>query len=144
MKARLPSAYPFGSAEWIRAWVEQRIAETGGGADAARAGLTAIRAVCLHGSIGYNSALAVDGSVWLNEYDPTSLIDETPWQEISGLERSWIIVLATRQFPELKGLLPLQPRRASTCARCKGSGFILQDTPCRECGALGWRSTETT
>jgi hypothetical protein len=140
MKAWFPSVYPYGTAEWVHAWVEKQIAE---GRSAAWAGLTEPRAAYLHGSIGHHAALAVDGAVWLyEEVDLVGPNSDIPWRKVSGPERSWVLVLATQHFPELKGLLPVQPRRASTCARCKGSGFIHETTPCRECGALGWHSAE--
>jgi hypothetical protein len=97
----------------------------------------------LHGSIGYDAALAPNGDVWVGQYDlgaPES--DPVTWRRIEALERLSFLVIGTERFAELRALLPERPDGAPTCAGCGGNGAFqgqLHGVVCPDCAGLGWR-----
>lgn len=136
-------------AEWLRAWMEHRLARQmsvpvslPGVGDAA---------MYLHGSIGYDSAITVQGEVWIGEYEldgPTAF--QHRWRPAGAQERLGFLVVAARHIPELSVLLPTRPHEPLCCADCEGTGQAhfratdgskvapFPEMVCGECGGLGW------
>jgi hypothetical protein len=103
-------------------------------ADMAEAG-----GVMLYGPIGSAAFLRPNGSVWVHA--AVDLINDPhtyEWYEANGNERWGALVPGARRMPKLQSLLPSRPPDAPNCSECRGSGFILGDLVCPDCGALGW------
>ena len=108
-------------------------------------------AMYLHGSIGYDSAIRINGDVWVSEYEldgPGAFQGE--WRPAGKKERLGLLVIAARHIPELGVLLPSRSPGSLSCASCDGSGdrhFRAADGSnvapfpgmiCEECSGLGW------
>ena len=102
--------------------------------------LRELNALYLFGTIGMEAVLRSDGSVLVS-------VDETwdkpkspaaPWRAATPTERTASLTIGARRLPEVAQLLPPRSPTASDCTICGGTGRILQDIVCMDCGALGW------
>lgn len=131
--------------EWIAAWIEYRIAARPSVAVA----LPGVPdpAVYLHGSIGYDSAITSRGEVWVNEYDldgPDAFQEK--WRPAAFKDGTGYLVIATRNHPELRSLLPVRTGSEPDCSSCKGTGkrhlggalIPMEGMICLDCSGLGW------
>jgi hypothetical protein len=93
----------------------------------------------LYGTIGHDAYLRPDGSVcFYRAVDWTNDPDTYEWREADHLERWGVLVLATKRYPEFLELLPARPADAPDCVQCGGSGRVIADVTCPDCGGLGW------
>ena len=110
-------------------------------------------AMYLHGSIGYESAITINGDVWMSEYQldgPSAFRGE--WRPAGKKDRLGLLVIAARRIPELRVLLPQRSPGSPSCKSCDGSGdrhfrgadgLTMAPVPgmiCEECSGLGWMS----
>jgi hypothetical protein len=108
-------------------------------------------AMYLHGSIGYDSAITINGDVWVSEYElagPGAFQGE--WRPARTKDRVGLLVIAARRIPELRVLLPQRSPESLSCTSCDGSGDRhfrgadgVKTAPfpgmiCEECSGLGW------
>jgi hypothetical protein len=93
------------------------------------------------GSIGYCGYISPDGDVYMErdfDLDGTFKIDRSIPSQMA------VIVLGSRQRPELRALLPRRKASDPDCSACERSGWmsIPVDPPgkslCTVCGGLGW------
>ena len=123
---------------WLEAWVEFEMKKSWPSGHGPRTKIPTGDALYLCGSIGYDAALAPDGTVWINEYIET---DEENWRLTTQQERLSFLVHAQRKsYPELILLLPTKPVASVPCHECAGTG-LLRISPavsCSLCGSLGW------
>jgi hypothetical protein len=106
--------------------------------DTARAELLRrLDAVYLFGTIGIEAIIKSDGSVLVSVDTPP---DDTPspWRPATPQERNGAFTIAKKRIPELEALLPSRPAHAQNCGYCKGSGYLIQEVVCGNCGGLGW------
>jgi hypothetical protein len=109
-------------------------------------------ALHLGGSMGFDSAIAPDGQVWIDvywdqeEFWKLDYTYEPQWRLTSREERLSLLARAQKHgWPELIILLPLRPTSAAECAACNGSGYIHGDFAfCLRCGTMGWLPEEAT
>jgi hypothetical protein len=131
---KAPAIFHFNSvAEWLASWVAFQLAKP-----CPSATVPSGDALYLCGSIGFDSAIAPDGTVWLNDYGHT---DQDNWRVATSNERMSILVSAQQgNYPELIALLPVRPVHANLCTSCGGSGFMHPGLRvwCPSCGSLGW------
>ena len=134
-----PAIFNFDSvSEWLADWVKFQMAKPSPSGHRPCTSLPAGDALSLCGSIGFDSAIAPDGTVWINDYGET---DQDNWRVAKSNERMSILVSAQqRLYPELIVLLPVRPAHAISCAACGGSGLMHPPLRvwCPSCGSLGW------
>jgi hypothetical protein len=134
-----PPIFAFTSiGEWLFSWVNLQMTKSWPSGHGPRTRVPSGDALYLHGSIGYDSALHPDGTVWMNEYGNS---DQDNWRIASSGERLSLLTIAQKQtYPELIVLLPLRPANATKCEACGGSGLMNQllSVNCQVCGSLGW------
>jgi hypothetical protein len=134
-----PQIFAFVSiAEWLFAWVNFKMTKEWPSGHGPRTKVPSGDALYLHGSIGYDSALHPDGTVWMNDYGDS---DQESWRVASRGERlSFLAIAQRRSYPELIVLLPLRPANANICSGCGGSGLTnrVLHINCQACGSLGW------
>jgi hypothetical protein len=122
---------------WLRAWVECRRGGCSPEILAYYDRETGNSAVPLAGSLGMDSAITVDGEVWVQFGTHADEMDG--WRRARPNERVALLVSAQRAHPELAVLLPLRPVAASDCAACQGKGTVFADIAwCHDCSARGW------
>jgi len=102
--------------------------------------LRELDALYLFGTMGMEAVLKADGSVLVSVDDSWDQPDAPPppWRPATVLERTASLVIARKRIPEVAELLPSRPPGAADCPRCKGTGRIIQEVVCMDCGALGW------
>jgi hypothetical protein len=124
---------------WLPPFVQDRMAtEAARGPQFARA-VTEAGGMLLYGTIGHEAYLRSDGSVWFHRaVDWTNDPDTYEWHQADRIERWGAILIATKRYPELLELLPARSREAPDCKKCGGSGRLIVDVNCPECGGLGW------
>ena len=134
-----PAIFNFTSvAEWLVAWVNFQMTKSWPSGHGPRTRVPSGDALYLCGSIGYDSAIAPDGTVWLNDYGHT---DQDNWRiATSGERMSFLTSAQQRTYPELIVLLPVKPTHAIPCGACGGSGLMhhVPGINCQSCGSLGW------
>jgi hypothetical protein len=121
--------------DWLRAWVELRHSEQ----PPHRLyydNETGKPSVGLSGSIGMDSAITVDGEVWVQFGMDEDELDG--WRPARPNERVALLVSAQRLYPELAVLLPLRPVEAIDCPSCNGQGVLFGIAWCTDCSARGW------
>ena len=139
-----PQVHQFCSIQrWLYAWVSFRMCELKSEGRTAYE-INGQSMIPLLGSIGLDSAIAVDGTfwIWLEELDAPEELNT--WRVATLSERTWLTVCAQRRcFPEFSVLLPLKPVGVIACKTCAGTGFVFRNsTICFECSALGWLSAD--
>jgi hypothetical protein len=71
----------------------------------------------------------------VRHYDPESgqvkLVTHQGW-------RLFALAKAAAKFPELQPLRPPRPGTATDCARCKGTGIVMERLDCGACFGVGW------
>jgi hypothetical protein len=104
-------------------------------------------ALYLVGSLGFDSAIAPDGQVWINIYwddEQFWKLDNTyepKWRHASREERLCVLAHAQKRTrPELTILLPVRPASAAECTECNGTGYLHGGNYlwCLRCGTMGW------
>jgi hypothetical protein len=140
---------------WLRAWIGRQI--DSGAAQQAEVSAVPGQAMYLYGSIGVDTALTAAGEVWVGEYEtdvPAAATSSVRWRRAEGVERLGVIVIGTRRFAELGGLLPRRSTGAFDCPSCRATGdwhIFSQDRKeslrirgpvCKDCGGLGWRASD--
>jgi len=97
-------------------------------------------ALYLFGTIGLEAVLKSDGTVFVAVDDAWDEPDRPPppWRPATERERTASLVIARKRIPEVGELLPRRPAGATTCATCKGTGHIVEEVVCMDCGAMGW------
>jgi hypothetical protein len=140
----VPKIYQYHSREdWLSDWVQFRIEQL------KRQGRSVYNlpkgeALPLLGSIGFDSAMMSDGSVWTwDEGSGPAQAQETEYKIAGEKERLMVLVGAqSRIYPELMAILPIRPQDATDCAVCGGTGYAYQqgevNVVCRDCGCMGW------
>jgi len=124
---------------WLPPFVQDRMAtEVARGPQFARA-VTEAGGMLLYGTIGHEAYLRPDGSVWFHRaVDWTNDPDTYEYRQAVRIERWGALLIATKRYPELLELLPTRSREAPDCKKCGGSGHLIADVNCPECGGLGW------
>ncbi len=124
---------------WLPVFVQDRMAtEAARGLQFARA-VTEAGGMLLYGTIGHEAYLRPDGSVWYHRaIDWINDPDTYEWQQADRIERWGALLIATKRYPELLELLPARTPEAPDCGKCGGSGRLMPDVNCPECGGLGW------
>jgi hypothetical protein len=119
--------------DWLRAWIAHQLEWNP--RTPVRDGPFG-RGLGLVGSLGIDSVLASDGSVWveLEDSDGTS----APWRPATHAERISLLITAHQRLPELAVLIPPRPADATDCTECNGTGRIAGIAPCQACGKRGW------
>jgi len=102
--------------------------------------LRQLDALYLFATIGMEAVLKSDGTVlvavdedWDQPDRPAPLFRPATEQE-----RTASLVIAQKRIPELAQLLPPRPADAIECDKCRGSGYIIQQVVCGNCGGMGW------
>ena len=74
-------------------------------------------AMYLHGSIGCDTAITINGDVWVNEYelDGPGAFQEK-WCLAAKKDRLGFLVIAARRIPELLMLLPRRSPESPSCS----------------------------
>ena len=121
----------------LDAFVRDRLAETATSNPGLHASLQEVGGMLLMGTMGIEVALKPDGSVWVREEEMASTVRQ-PWRIASVQERAGFLSDASERWPELRPLIPARPSGAPSCARCNGSGYIVQEIICPSCRSLGW------
>ena len=134
-----PQRHQFHSVEeWLSAWVGHHLAKP------RSFSIRGTPVIPLIGSLGFDSALSRDGTVWVAFYDLSPQSPPEEWRTADAHERTWLLVCAARRFPALNLLLPSKPQDAISCPECSGTGFTLNNVVvCMKCSALGWLPHET-
>jgi hypothetical protein len=100
-----------------------------------------LEVIYLFGTIGIEAVLKPDGRVLVmvdeNLGDPFPSI-EPSWRPATEHERIPALVIGSRRIPELAELLPRRPPAATDCKPCRGTGWLVQEVVCTDCGGLGW------
>jgi hypothetical protein len=122
--------------EWLRAWVEFRRAQWPEDIRASYDRQVGTPCTLLAGSIGMDSAITVDGEVWVQFGTHDDDLDG--WRPARRNERVALLITAQRRFPELAVLLPLRPAAATDCPACQGKGVHVSIAWCHDCSARGW------
>jgi hypothetical protein len=136
----IPQLYRFTSVRlWVEAYVNSEIERLRPESSHRIVSLPSGEAVYLCGSIGFDSALAPDGQVWINEYQQGEE-DTDQWRVTNRTEHLSMLAIAQRRTrPELIILLPLRPASSIECSSCNGSGYAVGNVVvCRTCGSMGW------
>jgi len=132
-----PLLHHFGSVDdWLRAWVEFRRAALPPAHRSSYDRETGRPSVSLVGSIGLDSAITVEGDVWVQFGIHDDELDG--WRPAQPNERVALLISAQRPYPELAVLLPLRPAEATDCRACAATGRTPVGSWCFECGARGW------
>jgi len=133
-----PQLHQFGQiAEWLSAWVTFQITVKKRNHVPHLPSGTGLNLV---GSIGLNSAITPDGTVWIELIEDMSSEYRPSWRLADSNERSCILISAQRRlYPELIILLSQKPSDAVECPECSGTGFMHQSMVwCSTCGCRGW------
>src|SRR5688572_2602893 len=117
----LPHQYTSRKA-WLRAWVEFRRARHPPGHFDGYDKEIGQPSVSLTGSLGTDSAMNIDGEVWVQFGIDEDDLDG--WRPAHPNERFALLVSAQRLYPELAVLLPRRPVKAVDCPECEGTGRI--------------------
>lgn len=80
--------------------------------------------------------LRSDGSV--AHYDPETDRMREVHDDEAGRWRTFALIQAARQFPELGALYPPRPNDAIVCSECAGSGARYESFICGACLGTGW------
>ena len=102
--------------------------------------LRELDALYLFGTMGMEAVLKADGTVLVSRDDSWGqpAAPPSPWRAATIQERTASLVIARTRIPEVAELLPSRPPDAADCPRCNGTGRIIQEVVCMDCGALGW------
>jgi hypothetical protein len=107
-------------------------------------------AVMVDGSIGYGCYVSPDGDLFVETYDVGS--DEPPTVDRSRCAQLAVLILGSRNLPQLADLVPKRPAGANDCSGCNGSGWTHQEIYrhfggqgilCQQCCGLGWVETSS-
>ena len=102
-------------------------------------------AVLVDGSIGYGCYISPAGDLFLETYDIGS--DDPPNVDRSYGAQIAVLILGSRNLPQLAELIPQRPIDATDCSGCNGTGWTHQEIYrhfggegilCQECFGLGW------
>jgi len=115
----------------------------------AKAGLGSLStdrtAVLVDGSIGYGCYISPDGDLFLETYDVGS--GEPPEVDRSYRAQIAVLILGSRNLPQLVDLIPQRPVDATDCSGCNDTGWTHREIYrhiggegilCEECFGLGW------
>lgn len=125
------------SRDELAAWAREKIAYA---SKTAPAVVSEGRAYMVTGSIGYCGYVTVEGDVYLEE---DTLAPEAGSFRVdrSAEARIRVLVLASRQHPELSAWLPERTVRDAECTACAASGWrdvVGISLLCQACNGLGW------
>jgi hypothetical protein len=102
-------------------------------------------AVMVDGSIGYGCYISPTGDMFLETYEVGS--DEPPTVDRSRCAQHAVLILGSRNVPQLADLLPKRPIDATDCSGCNSSGRTHKEIfrqlggegiLCQQCCGLGW------
>ena len=99
------------TAEWLRGFVEERMAHEAEESEQARAWTATAGGMLLYGTIGHEAYLRSDGSVWIYHDRGGEAVNEWVWSQATGVERIGSLVIASERISELRRLLPTRHAR---------------------------------
>jgi hypothetical protein len=96
-------------------------------------------ALYLFGTLGMEAILQSDGTVLVSLEDSgDAAASAPPWRVATERERRAAFVIGRKRIPEVEPLLPDRAAGAVDCKVCRGTGLMVQDIVCMDCGGMGW------
>ena len=93
--------------------------------------------VFVWGTMGYESVLKADGSLWVREDAADG--GPGPWRRAADQERYGIVAQAALKWPILARLVPPKPPTAHPCPHCDaGRNPLFRNLLCPKCWSLRW------